>query len=241
MVDVKNTIKQKYGKIASEVGNTSCGCSCSGSETSPSIDYPPLGDLGIANLGLGCGVPTDHADEKEGMTVLDLGSGAGIDVFIASKSVGVTGRVIGLDMTEQMITRARENALKLHISNVEFRLGEIEHMPVDSNSIDRVISNCVINLVPDKPTAFAEIYRVLKPGGSFIISDLVTTGTIPQEVRSDMELWAGCVAGAMDRQEYMALIQRVGFKDVQLLSEKPYDQTFSKAFGIVSVTVKGTK
>ena len=150
-----------------------------------------------ADLGLGCGTPGAFADLEKGMTVLDLGSGAGIDVFLAAQEVGPLGKAIGLDMTDEMIKRANANRQKLGILNTEFRKGEIEDMPIESNSVDRILSNCVINLVPDKRKAFSEMYRVLKKGGKFTISDIVSIGEIPESVRSDMQLWAGCVSGAI--------------------------------------------
>lgn len=241
MDNIKEIVKEKYGKIAIEVKESSCGCSSTNAGGCKPDPYRDIGDAHIADLGLGCGIPTEFADLRKGMTVLDLGSGAGIDAFISSKEVGPTGKVIGLDMTAQMIQRAEENAKKLKVSNVEFRLGEIEQMPVDSGSIDRVISNCVVNLVPDKRKAFAEIYRVLKPGGKFAISDVVTTGTMPENIRKDAGLWAGCVAGATDKDNYIELIHAQGFRDVSIVKEKPYHDFSSETFHILSITVLGTK
>ncbi|MBI3364002.1 MAG: arsenite methyltransferase [Ignavibacteriae bacterium] len=239
MENIKNMIQERYGKIAAE--GRGCGSSCGCSDASMADEYTGLAELDIANLGLGCGIPTEFADIREGMTVLDLGSGAGIDVFIASKHAGVSGKVIGIDMTQQMIDRARANAESLGIRNVEFRLGEIEQMPVESNSVDRVISNCVLNLVPEKRKAFAEIYRVLKPGGAFIISDIVMNGTMPDELRDDAAMWAECVSGAIGKNEYLAIIREAGFKNIQFLKERTY-QDFSKDdFTLLSMTVKGVK
>jgi len=172
--------------------------------------------------------------------VLDLGSGAGIDCFIASKAVGPTGRVIGVDMTEAMIQRANENKAKVDAGNVEFRLGEIESLPVESNTVDRVISNCVINLVPDKGAAFREIHRVLKAGGTFTVSDIVIDGTMGDAERHDAALWAGCISGAIDRKEYLAHIERAGFRNVRILSEKKYDCDVS-GVALFSLTVTGTR
>lgn len=197
--------------------------------------------LQAADLGLGCGTPTAFADLKEGMTVLDLGSGAGIDVFLAAKAVGPTGKAIGLDMTDEMLKRARANKLRLGISNAEFWKGEIEDMPIESNSVDRVISNCVINLVPDKHKAFGEIYRVLKPGGRFIISDIVSIGDIPAETRKDMELWAGCVAGATEKEEYLLTVREAGFKDLRIEKDKPFSLEQTVSFGLASITLAATK
>jgi ubiquinone/menaquinone biosynthesis C-methylase UbiE len=173
--------------------------------------------------------------------VLDLGSGAGIDVFLAAQQVGESGRVIGIDMTPEMLQRARENAANHGIENVEFRQGDIEAMPVDDASVDVVISNCVINLVPDKRSVYSEIQRVLRPGGRFIVSDMVTYGTMPAAVKKDLELWAGCVAGALDRQEYLSIIAEAGFERVSVKSESTYDSPDKSTFGLQSVTLEGWK
>ena len=172
------------------------------------------GRLDEADLNLGCGVPTRHAALQPGETVLDLGSGAGNDVFIARHEVGPEGRVIGVDMTPDMIAKARANAAKLGFANVEFRLGEIEHLPVEAGSIDVIISNCVLNLLPDKAPAFAEMFRVLRPGGRFCVSDIVATGELPEGVRNAAGLYVGCIAGAMPEAEYLGLIDEAGFADV---------------------------
>jgi SAM-dependent methyltransferase len=174
-----------------------------------------------ADLALGCGIPTDYAGIRPGMTVLDLGSGAGNDVFIAAKETGPDGLVIGVDMTQAMIAKANENKEKLGTANVDFRLGEIEAMPVDSDSVDVIISNCVLNLVPDKAKAFAEMYRVLKPGGSFAVSDIVVEGDMPEHLRSVATMYAGCVSGAVQREQYLGLIRQAGFIDVAVPKEKP--------------------
>ena len=175
------------------------------------------------------------------MTVLDLGSGAGIDVFVASRHVGSTGMVIGVDMTREMIDRANANKEKLKSNNVEFRLGEIEHLPVESSSVDRILSNCVINLVPDKRAAFAEMFRVLRPGGKFTVSDVVSVGQIPEAVRNDLLEWAGCVAGALEKDEYLATVREAGFADLQLSAEKPYHLDKNLSFGLRSITLSATK
>ncbi len=249
--ELKQAVREQYGKIASSVPTKSgCGpnCGCDSNSQQPvSIsmnDSYVNADEKIteaADLGLGCGTPTAFADLEEGMTVLDLGSGAGVDVFLASQNVGATGKAIGIDMTDAMIDRANVNKEKLGIANAEFRKGEIENLPVDSNSVDRIISNCVINLVPDKKKAFSEIYRVLKIGGKFTISDVVSVGTIPNEVRDDMQLWAGCVAGAMEREEYLNVIKAAGFVDVAVVSKKPYHSDDGIPFKLESVTVSGMK
>ncbi|MEK9136911.1 MAG: methyltransferase domain-containing protein, partial [Bacteroidota bacterium] len=172
---------------------------------------------------------------------LDLGSGAGIDVFLAAKAVGPNGKAIGLDMTDEMLKRARANKVKLGISNAEFWKGEIENMPVESNTIDRIISNCVINLVSDKSKAFSEMHRVLKPGGKFTVSDIVSVGKIPDDVRRDMELWAGCIAGALDKNEYLQIVREAGFKDLTISAEKPYNLEGNTSFGLESITLTATK
>ena len=178
------------------------------------------GYVADADLGLSCGVPVEHAGLLPGQTVLDLGSGAGLDVFVARSEVGESGHVIGVDMTAEMVARARENAKKSGFDNVEFRLGEIEHLPVLSDSIDVVISNCVLNLVPDKPRAFAEIFRVLKPGGHFCISDIVSSQELPEWLKGIAEAYAGCVSGAIPKEDYLKLIQETGFGQVALASER---------------------
>ena len=250
MENVKDVIKERYGRIVQESSDTGCcgttsSSSCCGSTPSSCMadEYDPevINEFASANLGLGCGAPTKEADIREGMTVLDLGSGAGIDVFISSKYVGSSGKVIGLDMTQEMVKRARENAATLGIRNVEFHLGEIENMPIASDSIDRIISNCVLNLVPDKSKAFGEIYRVLKPGAAFIVSDVVSNGTIPEEIRDNAELWTGCIAGATDVKEYLRIIAAAGFKNVEILKQKPYPELSSETYSLLSVTVKGVK
>jgi ubiquinone/menaquinone biosynthesis C-methylase UbiE len=172
-----------------------------------------------ANLGLGCGNPVALASLKEGDTYLDLGSGAGIDCFLAAEKVGKTGKVIGVDMTPEMIHRARENAKKTEYDNVEFRLGEIEHLPVEDNSVDVITSNCVINLSPDKAAVFKEAHRVLRPGGRLMISDIVLLKTLPQAVMDSIEAYVSCVAGALLKEEYLGIVRETGFKDIKIISE----------------------
>jgi arsenite methyltransferase len=181
------------------------------------------GHLDEADLGLGCGLPTQFAGLAPGQTVVDLGSGAGNDVFIARAAVGGTGRVIGVDMTPEMIAKARENAARRGFDNVEFRLGDIEALPVDPASADVVVSNCVLNLVPDKKRAFAEIFRVLKPGGRFCVSDIVLEGELPAELRRAAELYVGCVAGALGREDYVRIIRETGFAAIEIKSSKKLD------------------
>jgi ubiquinone/menaquinone biosynthesis C-methylase UbiE len=215
------------------------------------------GYVADADFGLGCGVPTEHADLKEGDVVLDLGAGAGIDAFVARRLVGETGQVYGVDMTPEMVAKARANAEKLGSSNVEFRLGEIERLPFERDSIDVVISNCVLNLVPDKRRAFAEVYRVLRPGAHFCISDTVASGPLPEAIRTAAALYVGCVSGALPEADYLAIIADAGFSDVRVVKSRridlPEDAVADTALAgeiaaargaglhIKSVTVMGTK
>ncbi|HMS33268.1 MAG TPA: arsenite methyltransferase [Ignavibacteria bacterium] len=219
--EIKDTVKKAYTSVLTERNTGCCGTECCSTGESMADDYTSLdGYVAEADYGLGCGIPTEYADIKKGDFVLDLGSGAGNDVFIASKTVGEKGKVIGLDMTEAMISKANSNKEKLGFKNVEFRFGEIENMPVDNDSIDVVLSNCVLNLVPEKEKAFSEIYRVLKNGGHFTISDIVISDDLPDKVRSTAELYAGCISGAVKKDEYLELISGSGFKDVKILKEK---------------------
>lgn len=224
--ELKEVVKEKYSKIALRqvVEETAC-CSCSsttGTYTSFSEDYSKLsGYSPDADLKLGCGVPTEAARIKPGDTVLDLGSGAGNDAFVARSLVGEEGRVIGLDMTEAMIEKARRNTQTLGYSNVEFHLGEIEQMPLPDETADVIISNCVLNLVPDKRKAFSEMMRVLKKGGHFTVSDMVLHRPLPEELKEAAELYAGCVAGALLKHDYLAIINAAGFENVEIVIEKP--------------------
>jgi len=222
--EVKSIVKKKYGEIVakSDQGCCSSFCGCSSIEAEIMADsYAGLeGYVPEADLGLGCGIPTDIAGIREGNIVLDLGSGAGNDVFVARRLVGSSGHVIGVDMTEAMIARANENKTKLGYANVEFRLGDIEQLPVDDESVDVVISNCVLNLVPNKSKAFSEIFRILKPAGHFSISDIVITKDLPAPLVTAAEMIAGCVAGAMLEEEYLATINAAGFKNVIVRKEK---------------------
>jgi SAM-dependent methyltransferase len=194
-----------------------------------------------ADLGLGCGDPTADADLQAGQTVLDLGSGAGVDCFLAARRVGPEGFIIGVDMTDEMLAKARENARRSGFANVEFRKGEIENLPVASDSVDRIISNCVINLAPDKRKVFAEAYRVLKPGGAITVSDIVSFGEIPHSVRTDLEQWAGCTAGATDKEDYLSVIRSTGFREVSVRREVVYDYLRGPDYGFASVTVRAVK
>ncbi|AYL94651.1 arsenite methyltransferase [Mucilaginibacter celer] len=226
--ELKELVKLKYSEIAlqdKESNQASCcgagGCSAEVYNIM-SEDYTELqGYTADADLGLGCGLPTQFAQIKKGDVVIDLGSGAGNDCFIARAEAGETGKIIGIDFTEAMINKARENADKLGYNNVEFRLGDIENMPVTANKADVVVSNCVLNLVPDKDAVIKDIYRVLKPGGHFSISDIVLTGTLPEKIRSAAEMYAGCVAGAIQKDEYLGLIEKNGFSNITVQKEKP--------------------
>ncbi len=225
---IKTEIKKSYGNIAK--GNQQVGCcsteqGCCGPSpfnASMSEGYPRVqGYQQEADLMLGCGLPTEIANIKAGDTVLDLGSGAGNDVFIARSIVGETGKVIGIDMTPEMVIRALQNNQRLGHSNVSFHLGEIENMsPIPDNSVDVVISNCVMNLVPDKEKAFSEVHRVLKQGGHFSISDIVYSGTMPKGIQEAAEMYAGCVAGASEKGEYLGIIKAAGFKNIQIKKER---------------------
>ncbi|MFA6189922.1 MAG: arsenite methyltransferase [Candidatus Staskawiczbacteria bacterium] len=216
---VKKIVKDAYSQIA--IKGSGCGCSCSGAKNiSKSIGYTDeeLKIVGEANLGLGCGNPLAFGKIKEGDTVLDLGSGAGIDAILAAKKVGPNGKVIGVDMTEEMVEKAKDNAKKQNIENVEFLMGEIENLPLKDNSVDTIITNCVINLTPDKAKTFSEAYRVLKQGGSIYLSDIVLLKELTQEQRNDKDLISGCVAGALLRDDYLNKIKEAGF-NVKVLYE----------------------
>lgn len=251
---IKSTVKEKYNAIA--IDKTPC---C-GDAFCLSIKEPYQnieGHFEDADLDLGCGLPTEHAGIKRGDTVVDLGSGAGNDVFIARQIVGEEGRVIGIDMAENMHEKANSNLQKLGFKNVEFRLGEIEDIPLRDNVADVVVSNCVLNLVPDKEKAFRETYRILKEGGHFSISDVVTRGAFPTELREQAELYVGCVSGAIDKEEYLNVIREAGFNNIEIVSERRIaltdeildeyldtdekEQFLSSDVGIFSVTVKGVK
>ncbi len=227
---IKEMVKEKYAAIAAQSqtqnATSCCGAtsSCCGDEVYNIMadDYTKLeGYNPEADLGLGCGLPTEFAKIKEGDTVIDLGSGAGNDAFIARRITGENGKVLGIDFTEAMIAKARANAEKLHYNNVEFRLGDIDDMPVTSNYADVIVSNCVLNLVPNKHKVISEIFRVLKPGGHFSISDIVLEGHLPAKWKEVAELYAGCVSGAIQKQVYLETIEAAGFKNVSLQKDKP--------------------
>jgi len=243
--DIKKIVRQGYGQIAIKSSSccpTSSGCGCVTKTTSKSLSKatcPTIRSFGRvgysdkemasvpqeANLGLGCGNPIAMASLKPGETVLDLGSGPGLDCFLAANKVGPTGKVIGIDMTPEMIAKARNNAKKKY-TNVEFRLGEIEKLPVEDNSVDVIISNCVINLSPDKPKVFKEAFRVLKPGGRLMVSDVVTTNQLPEDLKNSIGAYVGCLSGAIMKGQYLGTIKKVGFKDVRILDEAKFPIKF---------------
>ncbi len=228
---VRKVVREGYAKIAKQDDpccaptHSCCGSPDSTEDISKKLGYSveelksvPEG----SNLGLGCGNPVALASLKEGETVLDLGAGAGFDCFLAANKVGKKGKIIGVDMTPEMVEKARENAEKSGVDNVEFRLGEIENLPVADNSVDTIISNCVINLSPDKKRVFIEAYRVLKSGGRLMISDIVLLKELPKEIRDSIEAYVGCVSGAVLKEEYLKLIKEAGFQDVKIMDEKSF-------------------
>jgi arsenite methyltransferase len=226
--EIKEMVKEKYGAIANqskeENASSCCGSTCGCSSVEFSVmaeDYATLpGYVPDADLALGCGLPTEFARIRPGDTVVDLGSGAGNDCFVARSVAGDQGRVIGVDMTDAMIAKARANAARLGFTNVEFRLGDIEHLPVENDTADVVVSNCVMNLVPDKHAAFSETLRILKPGGHFSISDIVLLGELPGGLRDEAALYAGCISGAVQKQEYLDIIATAGFVKVTIQKER---------------------
>lgn len=263
--DLKLIVKEKYGAIATQsplMAQSSC---CGTSGCCGELKFSMIGDEykdvegynPDADLGLGCGMPTQYAAIKTGDHVLDLGSGAGNDCFVARSIVGETGKVTGLDFTDAMIAKASENNRKLGYTNVEFVKGDIEEMPLPHNSFDVVVSNCVLNLVPDKEKAFAEIMRVLKPNGHFCVSDVVLKGKLPEKFRNDIEMYAGCVSGAVTENEYISIITKQGFKNItthkikqiaipidvlqNYLSRTEIDEFWFGERGIFSITISGYK
>ncbi len=222
--EIKEHVKEAYTRVA----NTGAGCGCGPTSCgSPAQDwtlsesYSKIeGYEADADYALGCGIPTEHANIKEGDTVLDLGSGAGNDVFVARQIVGEKGHVIGVDMTEAMIEKANENKQKLGYDNVDFVLGEIEDLPLKDNSIDVSVSNCVLNLVPNKTKAYEEVYRVLKPGGHFNMSDIVLHGALPKGIMGAAEMYAGCISGALQQEDYLQAIKDAGFKNIRITKER---------------------
>lgn len=260
--ELKEMVKQKYGEIAAQDKETSC-CAASCCSTTEvynimSEDYSTLNGYNAdADLGLGCGLPTQFARIKTGDTVVDLGSGAGNDCFVARAETGETGKIIGIDFTPAMLTKARENTIKRGYKNVEFREGDIENMPVGGNSVDVVISNCVLNLLPKKDKVFKEIFRVLKPGGHFCISDVVLEGELPQPLTEAAEMYAGCVSGAIQKDKYLIEIFSAGFQQVKVekqkaiiipdeillkyLNQQALEKYKTEQIGIYSITVTGVK
>ena len=264
--NLKQVVKEKYGQIAKASKSSGCcGPTCCGDSENKIVGYTVMQDeynhlegyVAEADLGLGCGVPTEYAGIKKGDTVVDLGSGAGNDVFIARAIVEDEGKVIGLDMTEEMIEKANKNNEKLGYDNVEFKFGDIEAMPFENDLADVVVSNCVLNLVPDKQKAFSEIYRILKPGAHFCVSDIVLKGELPTGLKKSAEMYAGCVAGALQQDEYLSIIRETGFTSIEIKKTKvielPADvlkeyisyseiEMFRKNnIGIFSITVVGHK
>jgi len=262
--EFKSIVRNKYSEIAlqdkSQNASSCCGSGCCSSEVENIMtdDYSSMeGYVPEADLGLGCGLPTQFAKIKKGDTVIDLGSGAGNDCFIARRETGANGKVLGVDFTPAMIEKARENANKLGFDNVEFRLGDIEKLPVETNFADVVVSNCVLNLVPGKEVAIREIFRVLKPGGHFSISDIVLEGSLPENILEASEMYAGCVSGAIQKNKYLDYISEAGFSNISIQKEKkifiPDDilvaymneteiEEFRKSnSGIVSITVYAEK
>lgn len=227
--ELKELVKEKYSQIANQSRDQNlsscCGAtsSCCDNEVYSIMadDYTKLeGYNPDADLGLGCGVPTQYAQIKDGDTIIDLGSGAGNDAFIVRRIAGDKGKIIGIDFSEAMITRARNNVEKLGFNNIEFRQGDIENIPVSANKADVIISNCVLNLVPNKENVFKEIFRVLKPKGHFSISDIVLVGELPAKLKQAAEMYAGCVSGAIQKNEYLAIIKKTGFTNITLQKEK---------------------
>lgn len=258
---IKDTVRSKYAEIA--VQNTGCGCGCG--TNSKVIDYSIMQDdytklegyVETADLGLGCGVPTEYAGINKGDVVVDLGSGAGNDIFVARPFAGEQGRLIGIDFTQEMIDKANANKFLTGYENVEFKLGEIENIPLHESEADVVISNCVLNLVPDKHKAFSEIFRILKHGGHFCVSDIVVQGELPSKLKKSAEMYAGCVSGAIQKDNYLEIISRSGFENVEIKRTKVIElpdeilneylnkeeiQDFKKReIGIFSITVVGYK
>jgi len=263
--DIKEVVKEKYGAIANQTLRMAPLSCCGSSGCCGELEFSMIGDeyqnvKGYnpdADLGLGCGIPTQFADIKVGDHLLDLGSGAGNDCFVARAIVGDTGKVTGLDFTDAMVRRAVENAEKLGLSNILFVKGDIEEMPFPDSTFDVIVSNCVLNLVPDKNKAFAEMMRVLKPSGHFCVSDVVLKGNLPEELKNDAELYTGCVSGAMEISEYLSIIEMQGFKNITVhkqkeivIPEEIMDKYLSRTesiryknsdTGIYSITVSGSK
>ena len=259
--NLKSLVKEKYSAIARSEEDGCCGAGLCCGESGVNLmadDYSRLpGYAPGADLGLGCGLPTELAAIREGELIVDLGCGAGNDAFVATRLTGTSGKVIGVDFSEPMIARARENATKLDVQHVEFRLGDIESLPVASNTADLVISNCVLNLVPNKHRAFSEIFRVLRPGGRFCISDIVLERSLPAKWKEVAELYAGCVSGAILKEQYLSIVREAGFLEVGVRVEKrihvpietlakyvdpdDLEAQQAKGSGILSITLTGSR
>lgn len=247
---IKEVVKGRYAKIAKQDQQSccpSCGCAASSLLQAKGTGYSRE-DLehvpGESVMGLGCGNPTAIAELKAGEVVLDLGSGAGVDVFLAAKKVGDTGKVIGVDMTEEMVERATSITRDYGYRNVEFHLGQIENLPIEDESVDAIISNCVINLSPDKSKVFREAYRVLRPEGRLTVSDIVSEENIPAEMRNNLNAWAGCIGGALEQQEYLTKIKKAGFENVQVVSRREFYVEGAESQAptkFLSITVKAYK
>lgn len=231
---------QTHYAAAARQGSSCCSpqAACCAPAAGPAQEIPLISQ---ADLGLSCGLPTQFAALKPGETVLDLGSGAGVDVFRAALAVGAAGRVIGVDMTPEMIARAQELAQQHELANVEFRLGRIESLPVADESVDVVMSNCVINLALDKFQVFREIFRVLRPGGRLVISDIVSRGVVPEQLRQDPELWSCCLAGAVDQETYLHIIRQAGFPEPVIHQQMDYQSDPGAGYGFASLTIEGVK
>ena len=258
MEDVKKIVQEKYGKLAvSRSKSSCCGSNDDGCNTIMAEDYSKLAGYNEdADLSLGCGLPTEFAEIQPGQTVVDLGSGAGNDCFIARAETGPEGKVIGVDFTPKMVEKARQNVEKLGYDNVEFLQGDIEEIPLQEQTVDVVVSNCVFNLVPDKVKAFSETYRILKDGGHFSISDIVLEGDLPKELQEAAEMYAGCVAGAIQKEEYLDIVKQSGFKNITVQKRRPIQlpeellarylapeevSRFNQDQGIYSITVYGER
>jgi len=264
--EIKQVVKEKYAEIAKNAkGSGCCGPTCCSTTENKIVGYTVMRDeynhldgyVADADLGLGCGLPTELAGIKKGDTVVDLGSGAGNDVFVARAIVGDEGKVIGLDFTQEMIDKANENKVKTGYKNVEFYLGEIESIPLDDNIADVVVSNCVLNLVPDKQKAFSEVHRILKPGAHFCVSDIVIKGELNPELKKSATMYAGCVAGALQQEDYLDVIKKAAFESIEIKKTKNVDLPDeilkeyldeegiklyrNKVEGIFSITVVGYK
>lgn len=263
---LRQAVRDKYAAVARGEALSCCAPATSCCSPTPgaveTAEINMIGDAydGVdgyvedADLGLGCGLPVEHARLEPGQTVLDLGAGAGLDAFVARRIVGERGRVLGVDFTPEMVTKARANAERLGLENVHFEHGDIEAIPFPEASVDVVLSNCVLNLVPDKRRAFAEMHRVLRPGGHFCVSDVVSRGALPEALRASAELYAGCVAGAADQADYLTWLREAGFEAVEVISERPItipetalsglsptDRRAAADAGLFSVTVRGVR